>query len=352
MRVDLLLQRWIDILAALVAGLQETWRARRAFIVVREKNGFVVRHGGAADGAVAATLTAGSPAPAEFIRVARQRFVTFALPADEIAVQRISVPARAREFLAGIVRNQIERISPWQGDQVAYGFIAEHSREDANNLDVRVLMASRTTVDSVREELALSGVAVDQIVVREQESGSSPLTVIWSRMDSALQAGQGRVRRVIALSLIGVVGLSVGLTLWAQLSAASIRSDSEEVAGRSAAVLRRLQAGRGGAASAMGDPAERAWSLKETSPSAVMILEALSQTLPDAAFVTELSLQNTTVRVVGVANDTAALIALLEKSDQFVDVHFFAPTTRSPDGASFIFHIEGHLTPKPSLVEN
>jgi general secretion pathway protein L len=352
MRVDLLLQRWIDILAALVTGLLETWRARRAFIVVREKDGFVVRHGGAADGAVAATLTVGSPAPAEFIRAARQRFVTFELPADEIAVQRISVPARAREFLAGIVRNQIERISPWQGDQVAYGFVAENSRDDANSLDVRVLMASRTAVDSVRDELALSGVAVDQIVVREEKSGPQPPTVIWSRMDSASQAGLGRLRRAVALSLIAVAGLTAGLALWAQLSAASIRSDGDEVAARSAVLLRQLQAGRGGAAGALRDPAERAWNLKETSPSAVMILEALSQALPDAAFVTELSLQNATVRIVGLANDAPSLIALLEKSDQFADVHFFAPTTRSPDGASFIFHIEGHVTPKPSLAEN
>jgi general secretion pathway protein L len=352
MRVDLLLQQWIDILAALVTGLLETWRARRAFVIVREKNGFVVRHGGATDRAVAATLTVGSPAPAEFVRLARRRFVTFELPADEIAVQRISVPVRAREFLAGIVRNQIERISPWQGDQVAYGFVAENSREDANSLDVHVLMASRTAVDLVREELALSGLAVDQIVVREQRSGPRPPTVIWSRMDAASQAGQRSVRRAVALSLIAVVSLTVGLALWAQLSAASIRSDSDGVAARSAVLLRQLQAGRGGAAGAMGNPAERAWNLKETSPSAVMILEALSQTLPDAAFVTELSLQNTTVRIVGVANDAPSLITLLDKSGQFADVHFFAPTTRSPDGTSFIFHIEAHVTLKPALAEN
>jgi general secretion pathway protein L len=46
------------------------------------------------------------------------------------------------------------------------------------------------------------------------------------------------------------------------------------------------------------------------------------------------------------------LITLLDKSGQFADVHFFAPTTRSPDGTSFIFHIEAHVTLKPALAEN
>lgn len=350
MRVDLLLQKWIDILAALAASALETWRARRTFVVVREKSGFVVRHGGDPDGTVAATLTAGVPAPAEFARVARKHFVTFELPADEVAVQRISVPARAREFLAGIVRNQIERISPWQGDQVAYGFAAEISREDGNSLDVRVMMASRAAVDAACDELARAGVAVDQIVVRDRRSAPQPPVVIWSRTDSASRAGPRHMRRAIALGMIAVVGLTVGLALWAQVSAAAIRSNSDELAARSAVLLRQLQDGRGGAG-ATGDPAERAWNLKEMSPSAVMILEALSRTLPDTAFVNELSLQNSTVRIVGVASDAAALIAPLEKSGRFADVHFFAPTTRSPDGSSFIFHIEGRVAPRSVLAE-
>lgn len=142
-RIDLLWRRWIDILAALLVGLQETWRSKRALIVAAGGNGFTVRHGGAAEGAAVATLGKGERASAELVRTARRRFVTLELPAEEIAVARISVPARAGEFLAGIVGNQIERLSPWQGDQVAYGFSTEPSPKDAATLDVQVLMASR-----------------------------------------------------------------------------------------------------------------------------------------------------------------------------------------------------------------
>jgi general secretion pathway protein L len=108
---------------------------------------------------------------------------------------------------------------------------------------------------------------------------------------------------------------------------------------------RQLQGGRAAAATASADPAERAWALKETSPSGVVVLEILSRALPDQAYVTELSLQKATMRVVGLTEDAASLIAPLEGSGQFADVHFFAPSTRGPDGRLFWFHIEARVVP-------
>jgi general secretion pathway protein L len=352
LRIDLMLRRWIGILATLLLGLRESWRTRQALVVARDKDSFVVRRGESVDGAVVATLAPGSPASPEFVRASHRRFITFELPADEVAVQRISVPARAREFLAGIVRNQIERLSPWQGDQVTYGFSAEANPKDAGTLDVRVLMASNAVVDAARAELAGTGLTIDRMVVRERGAEAGTPVVVWSRLDSASQQIAERAGRIIAFGMIAVLGLSGGLAAWAQISAASIRSDGEEIAGRSAGLQRQLQEAHSGPSGASHDPAERAWHLKDTSPSSVMILEALSRTISDSAYLTELSLQNTTVRIVGMTSDAPSLIAPLEQSGQFADVHFFAPTTRGPDGSSFVFHIEGRATPHPAAPEN
>jgi general secretion pathway protein L len=351
-RIDLMLQQWIGILATLLLGLREIWRTRQALVVARDKDSFVVRRGESVDGAVVVTLAPGAPASPEFVRESHRRFITFELPADEVAVQRISVPARAREFLAGIVRNQIERLSPWQGDQVTYGFSAEANPKDAGTLDVRVLMASNSVVDAARAELAATGLVIDRMVVREQGPEAGTPVVVWSRLDSASEQSRERARRFIVFGMIAVLGLSGGLAAWAQISAASIRSDSEEIAARSAGLQRQLQEAHGGPSGASHDPAERAWHLKQTSPSSVMILEALSRTISDSAYLTELSLQNAAVRIVGMTSDAPSLIAPLEQSGQFAEVHFFAPTTRGLDGSSFVFHIEGRATPHPAAPEN
>ena len=103
---------------------------------------------------------------------------------------------------------------------------------------------------------------------------------------------------------------------------------------------------------AVAAPAERAWVLKETAPSGVIVLETLSRALPDTAYVTELSLQKSAVRIVGLTSDAPSLIAPLEHDGQFADVRFFAPTTRGPDGRLFWFHIEAQVEPHIGVAED
>jgi general secretion pathway protein L len=339
MRIDAVWNRWMEILAALVLAAQERWRARRAMFIALENKRLIVRQGGRPDGAEA------SVAPADLRSAARRHFVTLELSPDEIVVQRINVPAQAREFIPGIVRNQIERLSPWPADQVVFGFDAEASAEDPAVLDARVLMTSRANVEAAREELAAVGVAADRIVARERGAAHAPCVALWSRYDHGPGRGLESARRAVGAGVLAVFGLSFGLSAWWLVSANATRAESEAVAARAATLQRQLQPARAASASAALDPAERAWLLKETSPSGVMVLETLSRALPDAAYVTELSLQKAMVRIVGLTDDAAALIAPLERIGQFAEVHFFAPTTRGPDGQLFWFHIEARVVP-------
>ena len=207
------------------------------------------------------------------------------LPSDDVAVAQLDVPSRARDFLDGIVRNQIDRLSPWPADQVAYGITAEPSRKDVGLVDVRVLMAARALVNTVREEIAGAGLALDRIVACP--AGAIEPVVIWSRLESAAEPDQQRVKRQIATALAAMLALTVGVAAWAQISAASIQSESDELASRSAALQRQLQAGSGPAAAAR-NPAERAWILKQTELSSVVLLEALSRAIPDDSYATEI----------------------------------------------------------------
>jgi general secretion pathway protein L len=336
MRPDAILKQWIDILAGLVIGMREAWRARHALAVAVENKRLVVRGDG----------TAHPLSPAEIAAAARKAFVTLELPPDEIVQQRISVPARAREFLPGIVRNQIERLSPWPAAEVAYGFDAAPSLKDPDTLDTRVLITPRANIDAARNELDTLAVAADRIVAREPSAAGMPPVVLWSRYENQSGRGLDHLRRRIATALLIVVALTGGVSAWALASASALRLESEDVAMRSAA----LQKDRGATSAAgMLDPAERAWKLKEAAPSAVMLLETLSQALPDNAYLTELTLQKSTLRINGLTSDAPALIAPLEGA--FAEVHFFAPTTRGPDGRSFWFHIEARIDPRHAGAE-
>jgi general secretion pathway protein L len=365
MRIGAVLRRWIEILAALYLAWRESRRELRSLVVTRESGHVVVRHAepardamlrDAQAGKVIATLPPGAEVSTDVSRAAHNSFVVLEFPADKVVMRRITVPAQARKFLSGVIRNQIERLSPWPATGVVYGFAAEADARDAAVVEVRILMAARTDIDTARQDLAALGLRIDRIVARGSDTEAADETTgsvtLWSRLADTSPERHGSPVRAIGIGIAASVAASLLLGSWALLSAASIRDESEEVAARSRVLQRQVQTGRTAASMASMPPAERAWLLKDTSISSVILIEALSRALPDSAYVSEIRLEKEILRIMGLAGDAPALLAPLERSDHLTDVHFFAPTARGPDGKLFRFSIEAHVEPRIKVGEH
>jgi len=365
MRIGAVLRRWIEILAALYLAWCESRRELRSLVVTRENGHVVVRHAEPARdamlrdadaGNIVATLPPGAGASADVSRAAHNSFVVLEFPADKVVMRRITVPAQARKFLSGVIRNQIERLSPWPANGVVYGFAAEAGAGDAAVVEVRILMAARTDVDAARQDLAALGLPIDRIVARGSDTEAADEThdsvTLWSRLADTSPDRLGSVVRTIGIGIAASVAVSLLLGSWALLSTASIRDESEEVAARSRVLQRQVQTGRTASSMASIPPAERVWLLKETSISSVILIEGLSRALPESAYVNEIRLDKESLRIMGLADDAPALLAPLERSEHMTDVHFFAPTARGPDGKLFRFSIEAHVEPRIKIGED
>jgi general secretion pathway protein L len=351
MRIRDLPRRWVESLAGIVADFLSSRRMRNAILVTEEEGRFVARRARGGHDDVVAQTQAGTPLPMRSVQALRNHFVMFELAADKVVSRNLTVPVQAREFLAGIVGNQIERLSPWRPALALYGFDAQPQAVDDQTLDVRVFISSRAAIDAIRSRLAESGLAPNRICVRADEAQKSPLVTLWDRgapkLDSKLQS----LPAMIAAGIAAIVLLSAAVSVWAITSTNAVRAENDEVSTRAHVLQKQGQGSLQKQDLASLEPAQRAWVMKETQPAAVLVLEALTQALPDSAYVTELHLEDATVRVTGLAVDAPSLIAALEKSGRFSGVHFYAPTSKGKEGGAFYrFNIEGKVDPSIETV--
>ena len=364
--IGTLLQQWLDVLASVYFQQCEAWRARRALVVTRDDGRLVIRRAPADVDLMAApgqpvephrsrlvaVVEADRPLSAEVAQLARSGFVILELPGENVAVRRIAVPAQAREFVDGIVRNQIERLSPWRADQAVYGFAIDPDGEDPTALSVRVLIASRVVMDAARDQLAAIGLSVDRIVALLPKGDGAEAVTLWSRLVDVSPETRNRTRQRIGIGVAGTIAACLGLGLWAMVSAQFIRAESDDAAMRIDSLRRQMQAPLTLKSAASLPANQRAWYEKEMSPSAAIVLESLSRALPDTAHLTELSLQGATLSIAGLTSDAPSLIAPLEHSGSLTDVRFSAPTTRGSDDAHFAFHIVGLVEPQSTLPDD
>src|SRR6516225_231590 len=115
------LARWIDVVAGAILFAVERWVAPRRVILTEEDDGTFTLSADdvaaartarssrlrIADGAIAGGL---SPATTSKIKGARIELI---LQPGKFLFRPLELPGRAGEFLDGIVRAQIDRLTPW-----------------------------------------------------------------------------------------------------------------------------------------------------------------------------------------------------------------------------------------------
>ncbi len=279
--------------------------------------------------------------PADWKTAFRGSRVEVGLRVDHVMIRALDFPSRAGDFLDGMIRSQIDRLTPWSAADAVFGW--------------------SPPVPTANDRIEVAFAATSKLKVRPLVQFVQALEAAAVAVHVAAEAGSGLPARITLLdqSLRGVVGLAVNVPrllrvtlLSAGVAAAasllvdtylggSLQSELEGLQHRIAQRRAALRLDANGATSGFGLLAKR----KQTTPSSVMVLDALSRILPDSTYVTELRIEGDKVQVMGMTQDAPSLIRLMEQSPQFTRATFFAPTTRAANEAGERFHIEAHITP-------
>jgi general secretion pathway protein L len=288
-------------------------------------------------------LLHGRPEPAltpEWLAALRGSRIDIVMRSDHVLFRAIDFPRQATDFLHGMVRSQIDRLTPWSASEAVFG-ITQPVPADNERITLTLAATSKQRIEPLIRLAADFGAASLAGLVEAPEAGNRPeLVQVFDRRITNAAGTITDLPRVLRLALLGAALATATSLAVAAYAGTALDTEQEElqqrIAQRRAAL--RFNPGSGSAEALL---AKR----KQTSPSSVMMLEALSHALPDTTYVTELRIEGDKMQVVGLTQNAPSLIRLLEQSPQFARATFFAPTTRGQGDAGERFHIEAHVTP-------
>ncbi len=344
------LSHWMDCVAGAISTLLERLATPRLIRLVEEEPGLLSVH---------PATKRGTPAhPAQYLRIVEGTVVE-AIPPDagiqlkgkraELLLQPsrflfrpLELPRRASDFLDGIVRAQIDRLTPWNTHDAAFGWTPP---SELGNDRIVITVAATALALVAPYMQALTDIGASSIVVSTAQSEANAdapaIKVLERRGRGAIEINRIRHFLVILLVVTGLVAATAMTTAFI----AGDRLDTEQ-ADLARRISERRVALRIGRDATGATSAQRTLELhKYEVPASVAVLDALSQILPDHTYVTEMRIEGRKLQVIGVTRDAPSLIRLMEQSPLFTRATFFAPTTRAPSDPGERFHIEARIEP-------
>jgi general secretion pathway protein L len=282
------------------------------------------------------------PLPADWQAAFRGSRVETDLAPAQVLFRPLAFPKQAADFLDGMIRTQIDRLTPWPAEDAAFGW-SSPSLSGQERIELMLAATSKQEIEPLIQLAAGLGAQSLTAFAKPPAAGDQEKIEKIKVFDQPLRSAAHRV--LDTPRTLRVVLLSAGAAAAVALLATayfgdSFDSEQQQLMQRISQRRAALRLGPDGG-SALGLLAKR----KQTGPSTVVVLEALSQALPDGTYVTELRIDGDKVQVIGMTQDAPSLIRLIEKSPQFARATFFAPTTRGQNEPGEQFHIEVRITP-------
>jgi general secretion pathway protein L len=339
-----LFARWIEAVANAIVSAFGWFVSPRVVRIVEDADGsgFTLRapKGEAGGGARIRLIDPdGGGLAADVRKAVKGNRVELVLRPSRFVLRSLELPRRAVEFLDGIVRAQIDRLTPWPAGDAVFGW-GRPTDIASDRISVMVAATARSAMRPLLEALSGLGATSIAILTTPAEGPATAIKVYDQSVRGMLDAQRvGRILMVVLAAAAAAASVAVAADLAVGGSLDARLADLTQSINQRRVLLRGGQEAIARSASALLD------RRKQETPATVIVLEALSGILPDHTYVTELRVEGNKLQVVGVTRDAPGLIRLIEQSPHFSRATFFAPTTRAPTDPGERFHIEARIEP-------
>jgi general secretion pathway protein L len=272
------------------------------------------------------------------------------LPQSACLVRRLELPAAARRDFAKILQLDLERTTPFRGEDVYSDHFIEDGKVGGGKIAVRQVLVKRSILDPVLQQLATRGIAVSFADCWE-ESGESALPVNLLKSAEAASASGGRRMRpalVLALFALALASSAVMIGLGKYEAALESVSAEAELARAKALAVRRSLSGAEAALVEIADLRR----MKAERPTIISVLDELTRLLPDEAWVRYLKIDGDALNVTIVAPSAGEMMPLLGQSALFGAASLTAPVTYDEAGKNERATVRMLLRPAAAKVES
>src|SRR5882757_2426617 len=298
-----------SVAAAIIATLDRIVSPRVVRLVEADDGGFTVEAAGKAENVPSRLAFAdGALSGPNLEALFKGSRVEIVLQPKRFLFRPLELPARAADFLEGIVRAQIDRLTPWSASEAVFGCSAPAA---SGTESITTMIAATTRKVATTYVQAVSGFHPSAIAVCTDiaERNIGRVKVFEQKARGHLDAAHLSRALSIALGVAAVAALlSVAVAAYV---ANDLGAQEDELARQISARRAAIRAGADG-----GDrsPVAALERRKSETPASVIVLDALSQVLPDHTYVTELHLAGNKLQIAGFTRDAPSLIPLIEQS--------------------------------------
>ena len=335
--LDDFLDRWHDaLLSCLPVGLRRVLTHREQYLIVVPEGGRAqVLESRAGEAVAVGELDPDAPGSLQAVLAStkgRRRRTVVRLAESEVLKRRVSFPSQVRNNLAQVLGYEIDRLSPFQPDQVYFDFRALDEPVRGDKIRLELALCRRDRVDVWLQRLREIGAPVDQIT---WEGAWPKANLLPTRERPRRGAGAFGMNKLLLLLVLLLGGAAMATPIWqmqqirderaaeiAELRTRAekvheMRTDLEQARQGSLAVLQR----------------------KRQQPRMIDLLLELTERLPDDTWVQNMDYNEGRIQIRGESGQATALINLLDQAPGITEVAFRSPVVKAVGTGLDRFHI-------------
>lgn len=348
--------RWwySELTALLPAALhQRIERKKRRIVVKIEGENIIVRGSSSGQSAILAQgtiQTDGSTLPERFPSLAEDYDATATetlvyLPQQKVLQTAMKLPVEALENLREVLGYEIDRQTPFQAEQVYYDYDLAPRRTGQTQIDVKLLVVPRKTLDPLLELLDTWGLQpklVSTVNYCEQSAERHRIPNLLPPERAKKQSVKWlSLNRLLAISAVILSLLAITIPLNQQrklidtLEAEVAVRQTEAEASR--ALLKDLNR--------LIPESQFAWKKKIESVQLIELFNELSLLIPDDTWLQRLEVNGSKMKLQGTSASASSLIGILEGSLLLQNATFATAVARDPKSGKERFQIVAKIIP-------